>query len=238
MRSTLNDRLHFLIYAYFGVDDTSDDIFEHIYNYDTPNNVNDDLPDSLIHLAAKKAYGDLKRRVPYVLNATEMERSTSVTLKNMKEDFKSDVYSHLIEQLRGFEHQDTDLCELIRSVSAIGDNYPGLFKPNHRFTIGLSQKWVNMTLKYLWILGVIDGENLHVPIDSYIIKAATSTDNNLCLGIDYNYQNNRKSSWSSWDDIDEYSNFQMRIRNEIANRYPFSPIKWENDAWIEIANLY
>ena len=233
MRSTLNDRLHFLIYAYFGIDDTSEEMFEHLYDYDNQN----DLPDSLILFAAKKAYGDLQRRVLYSLDYTEMKLPINATLNDAKESFKSDVYSYLIEQLRGFNHQATNIIDLISSVSNIGDNYPRLFKSNKRFNIGLSQKWINMTLKYLWILGAIDGDNLHAPIDSYIIKAATSLDNNMCLGLDYNYQNNRKSSWSSWDDINEYNDFQTRIRTEVANRHLLSPIKWENDAWIAIAEM-
>lgn len=69
------------------------------------------------------------------------------------------------------------------------------------FTIGQAQKWVNMTLKYLWLLDAlpdnIDKKDLHVPIDSYIIKIAYRKKGNIqiCFGI----RKKPKELWSKWD---------------------------------------
>ena len=42
------------------------------------------------------------------------------------------------------------------------------------FTNGNAQQWLNMVLKYLWLLGAlpidIKEERLHAPIDSYILQ--------------------------------------------------------------------
>ena len=42
------------------------------------------------------------------------------------------------------------------------------------FTNGNAQKWLNMSLKYLWLLGALPNdikeERLHAPIDSYILQ--------------------------------------------------------------------
>ena len=49
-----------------------------------------------------------------------------------------------------------------------------LLKLNEKFTCGQAQKWMNMTLKYLWLLDLlpaeIEEESLHVPIDSFILQ--------------------------------------------------------------------
>lgn len=234
MRSTINERLHFLNYAYFRVDDTEDSLFPYLFDYE--NNHNERLPENLILLAIIKAYGDLKRKVPYACNYSDMNRPENAELRAMKDSFKNEIHSYLVEQLAGFNYQEINITELISEVSNKGDNFPGLFRTNERFTIGLAQKWVNMTLKYLWILGAIDGERLHAPIDDSVIAAATLEGNGLCLGLEFNYQNNRNDSWISWNDITEYADFQDRIRTVVDNRFHISPIKWENDAWVAIEN--
>ena len=224
MRSTLEERLHFLNSAYFGIDDGDDCIYSVVIE-------NNELNDYLIAHAAKKAYGDLQRKIPYVINSNEMNRTENAHLKQMKIEFKNEVIDYLSASIPHLN----DVSDLIESVSDIGNQYPDLFKQNCRFTIGLAQKWVNMTLKYLWIIGAIDGERLHAPIDRYILKASISNDNEYCLGIEYDYQNNNLNNWPSWDDINEYNNLQDRIRTEVENRYFGLPIKWENKAWIAMA---
>lgn len=56
------------------------------------------------------------------------------------------------------------------------------------FTIGQSQKWLNMTLKYLWLLNILlDGLNeeyLHIPVDSYIIEAVGAKKDNYQYGLE------------------------------------------------------
>jgi len=57
-----------------------------------------------------------------------------------------------------------------------------------RFTYGQAQKWVNMTLKYMWMTGLWDKELshlkdfLHVPVDSYILEAAGDKTENALNG--------------------------------------------------------
>ena len=65
-------------------------------------------------------------------------------------------------------------CEKIQELA--NNDHPGLLKSGKSFTFGQSQKWVNMTLKYLLVMNVEGIERiagfLHVPIDSYILKTA------------------------------------------------------------------
>lgn len=107
------------------------------------------------------------------------------------------------------------------------------------FTIGQAQKWVNMTLKYLWLLNAlptgVKPEYLHVPIDSYIIKIAYSKKVTFkyALGL----EEKRKKSWSKLPKYEKYFKIQEAIREAIKTNTTNEtiPIKWESLAWIEVA---
>lgn len=66
----------------------------------------------------------------------------------------------------GIEHQNIcfDLIEL----------YKGKTNNGCQFTYSIAKKWPNMTLIYLWLLGLLPDyikENLHIPVDGFIIDA-------------------------------------------------------------------
>lgn len=107
------------------------------------------------------------------------------------------------------------------------------------FTIGQSQKWLNMTLKYLWLLNILpDGLNeeyLHIPVDSYIIKAVGAKKDNYQYGLELE-RSISKSSWSAWDNYYEYMVFQDGVKKAIKEKYSsLTPLEWESFAWIEVA---
>ena len=108
------------------------------------------------------------------------------------------------------------------------------------FTYGQAQKWLNMTLKYLWLFNLLpaglDEKLLHVPVDSYIIdavKAEPSNDIKYGLGQKCNIP-----SWSKWDKPDKYKEYQDIIRKEVQQKFKKSPIEWEDKAWIEQAKIH
>lgn len=107
------------------------------------------------------------------------------------------------------------------------------------FTIGQAQKWLNMTLKYLWLLNILpDGLNeeyLHIPVDSYIIEAVGAKKDNYQYGLEL-VSPISKSSWSSWDNYDKYMDFQDEVKKVIKEKYnSLTPLEWESLAWIEVA---
>lgn len=59
-----------------------------------------------------------------------------------------------------------------------------------------------MTLKYLWLFDVlpdnIDENDLHIPIDSYIIKIAYSKKGTFKYAL--RLKGKPKESWSKWDE--------------------------------------
>ena len=173
---------------------------------------------------------------------------------------------------KNFDGIHFDICNKIVSLAR---NYKGktdslvlsVIKNNKNekidqksFYYGQAQKWLNMTLKYMYLLGFWDDDLkrfskvLHVPIDNYIIEAVWhegETENNKIklknkiwlIKIPSPYGDSvRKNkynqeiiiSWSKWSE-DEYKDFQIKLR-----KHPLlegkSPLEWENDIWIKIAS--
>ena len=106
------------------------------------------------------------------------------------------------------------------------------------FYYGQAQKWINMTLKYLWLLGLVPDESkLDIPIDSYIMQAASEqfdikfpTDdkkNNNKYAI---YNERKTMPWSKFSKK-EYDLFQKDIKQQCGEK----PLTWEHNAWINVA---
>ena len=93
-------------------------------------------------------------------------------------------------------------------------------------TIGQAQKWVNMTMKYLFIADVPGTADAfyfcHVPIDSYIITAA---EEQLSL-------KRPALPWSKMDDYNEYAEYERQIRMRLGS---VAPLEWEFKTWITMA---
>lgn len=95
------------------------------------------------------------------------------------------------------------------------------------FTYGQAQKWINMTIKYLYILEAQTFDEvfafLHIPIDNYILAAAEEQFGIIHPGI----------PWSRWDDyLNLYLDFQNKIRSKITD---CDPLRWEFRNWLKFA---
>ena len=98
---------------------------------------------------------------------------------------------------------------------------------NVKFTVGQAQKWINMTMKYLYVFGKPEMKDLsrvcHVPLDNYIFEIASTS-----LNID-----KPKIPWSRWDDYsNQYMQYQYFLREKLVDDIPF---KWEFRAWLYTA---
>lgn len=96
-------------------------------------------------------------------------------------------------------------------------------KAGLQLKFGQAQKWLNMTLKYMWLTGTEKDKlsklqnKLHVPIDNYILEE-------LAAKIPI------KRGWSRLD-YDAYIQCQNVIRSEHK-----IPIEWEIDIWNKTAD--
>ena len=117
-----------------------------------------------------------------------------------------------------------------------------LILKSNSFTYGLAQKWVNMTLKYLWLLDMLPNglseAELHVPVDSFILEALKETQQfntkgNRITGSGKSYYYNGEA-WSAISEPKNYKKLQKEIR-DIAKKQGLSPIQWEGPVWIKVA---
>ena len=160
--------------------------------------------------ASERAYLDLCRTLR--LNGVDMT------------SHRKEIADILRERITALLASNTDQNSYDRWHKVICNELVGYFSPlDIGFTYGHAQKWVNMTMKYLYILDEADFSDifdfLHVPIDSIIIDLAKSM-------LDVAKPN---FLWSKIPDYDTYFAYQTKLRESIKD---MSPMRWELKTWI------
>lgn len=241
-----NKAFDFLLYSYFGIKESD---------------LNDQS--NIPYICAKRAYLDLARTVRYEYSSSKLEEMKSK--KSSEEDkdkatnfidAKNELIKNICENILSpiktkegeisFKNSDFDDWHKAKCEEIINFMNNSIDKSNTKilkkesFTIGQAQKWVNMTLKYLWLLNAlptgVKPEYLHVPIDSYIIEIAYDNKNKFenALGL---LEDKPPKSWSKLPEYKKYFEIQEAIRKAIKTNTTNEtiPIKWESLAWIEVA---
>ena len=202
---------------------------------------------------ANRAYLDYNRTLEFTDDEKNKDHS----------DFRKGLYELTITQISNLIRKDeketaafdfdgwhNEACEAI--MKAVDKKH--VLKDS--FSYGQAQKQLNMTLKYMWLLGlwpVLNSESitqkLHAVVDNYIIKAAWEI-SEIYLPV----QTGKKRSgtkyfsdklefvWSRWD-ATIYTAFQQSLKDYVASDNTYSCVfEWEQNAWNSIAtegkNLY
>ena len=123
---------------------------------------------------------------------------------------------------------------------------------NDEFHYGQAQKWLNMTIKNMRIMGLWDSiidrhsEVLHIPVDNAVIKGAweyndvplpTKKDKLLKDGSRGKYSDEKRIAWSKWNDND-YTDFQYSMRDyfDKSLKQEYDSLEaWENYTWMKYA---
>ena len=120
--------------------------------------------------------------------------------------------------LSEFDHWHHSACdEVIAAFKAIG--YPN-------FTVGHAQKWFNMALKYVFVLGDrVSGFNhlylyCHVPLDQFVIKEAAKKGFPALPGT---------GAWSTLNDYQIYMDRQRWFRENFVS----APLVTEFRLWLD-----
>lgn len=222
MEKRLEYALEFLMYSYFGA------TFKHCKG-----------KTGIEKCAAAKAYNDATMRAALVTKDKTLEDKNGCQAAirfNVKEDLVAEIVD-LFSSKNVLEHDwHEKICKKL--VESFNLKYQQRFNdiwPDQdcgaAFTYGNAQKFVNMYVKYLYILTVLaaqyDNEiaekwtekykwmldrtsEFHIPIDRYILS---------CIG-------DKKTAWSKIQDEIEYENMRKKIDFGFDD---------ENDKWIEKA---
>lgn len=148
------------------------------------------------------------------------------------EEFRKVGTNYIVQAIQNYPNGNNGYEEWHHSLC------DSLAKFNIAVTYGIAQKWVNMTMKYSWLLGVLPVEvktfDLHIPIDSYIIDALNDKKETLTYGL---LLNNKilNEKWSKFSDYNAYAKLQLDAKEAIRSKFHLSPIEWEGKAWIEVA---
>ncbi len=237
-------QLEFLWYSYFGMPMISSD-------------ANDEQREAALISCVHRAYRDANRWMPFALSESQIKASNDVdrikAFKALKMKFSpsvakgepdsvklilghikalmsdgSEEYSEL-----AFDNWHKDACTCLKDYAEkLIENNISLFRDRF-FPYGFAQKWINMTLKYMHIMGLWNDElgekarYFHVPVDAYIINEAKES---FSDELSEYWQNTK---WYESDDYDEYLCLQNLIRRRVL---PLTPIEWEADAWIKQGN--
>lgn len=128
------------------------------------------------------------------------------------------------------------------------DRIENRYDNSERFYYGQAQKWLNMTIKYMWITGKWNKKLqlllpvLHVPDDSYIIEAVWNTDGweDVIEGIlvkdkrkSGQFNSNKVVPWSKWNEK-QYIDFQKNLRGKLKTQQ--KPIEWEEKRGLRLQN--
>lgn len=197
---------------------------------------------------ARRAYRDLARTIKYKYSSSELEHakkgSKEADFKAKRDSWIREMCIELINSIDMFEKEKKEfdiwhkeLC--IKFVEPTEEDE--VFCRGKEFleegiTYGQAQKWLNMALKYLWLMDLlptsISPEWLHVPVDSYILKKLKQEDS-FKERDDIKSDKYLDETWSAFSNYDNYKELQERIRDMLQEELP---IEWEGTAWIEIAN--
>lgn len=208
--------IDFLLYSYFGI-------------------TLDSGAEEGLCAAIDRAYRDASSHALSVKDENVKREKKVAAAKEIRERLRK-----LVESSKPYDTWHGELCGELRKL------YQGvLFGKDREFTYGIAQKWVNMTMKYLYLLyGVFEesgaetdfpkiygriaaeyAADLHAPIDSYILSAAAEK------GVGADLLEAGNDQWSKIREEKPYRAYQKTLRGKMQSGE--SVIEWEGPAWIE-----
>lgn len=167
--------------------------------------------------ASSRAYRDFCRTIRFSDNTDDSIR------KGLRKETTESIKGFIQEVHKLEENGSLSQDEFDKKHRALSDKIIEIYRNESELTYGQAQKWINMTIKYLYVLDDDKIKSIvqycHVPLDKYILKYAMET-----LGI-----KQEKEPWSKWDDYDKYLEYQKSLRETIKGEYP---LRWELTAWM------
>lgn len=168
--------------------------------------------------ASHRAYRDLNRTIRFEGMPQDRRNELRDEVTTL---FKRNVPMLVEQGVKSQEAYDTWHCQMCNEIRSLYRD------AGVEFHIGQAQKWINMTMKYLFVCGEYSFSGLfqylHIPVDNYIFSVAEKE-----LHI-----SQPQVRWSRWDSYDEqYLSYQKSLRSSI---HGLSPLRWEFKYWMKEA---
>ena len=168
--------------------------------------------------ASNRAYRDMNRTIRFNGVDPEKRKELKAQVTKLLKDSICAVLSATNLNQTQYDKWHEDLCLQIINCYKKGSVV---------LTCGQAQKWVNMTMKYLYVIDEKMMEPIfvfcHVPLDNYIFAYSEKY-----FGI-----KKPQKAWSRWCDYQkDYMAYQNALRKKIENE---SPLGWEFAAWVKVS---
>lgn len=212
----------FLIFSYFGI------------TVEEAEDFNNALMASI-----KRAYRDASS---HVLSINDGEKDV---LKKKGTEMICKAIKGLWDNEEAYDKFHFSLCKTLIELYSVEEIYKD---KGRKFTYGIAQKWVNMTIKYIYMFNSVFNysefekviekyeSDFHIPLDRFIFMEFKKSE--ICvldiLGTE---------SWSKYDDEVQtefrnikntrYYKLQKQVQRDILKGQ--LPLEWEHKAWIENA---
>lgn len=214
----------------------------------------DSSNDIVLNRCIERAYFDATQQGAYNTRVTEEKKRASEDAKKLGSKELGNAINRLFSSERtDFDQWHRKTCNYIES-----DIYAGI----DAFSYGNAQKWVNMTLKYVYTLyqlyhvfsseckfcvkykPLIDNyaHCFHIPVDSFMIEALWE-EKEIDLPLkekanrskNYTTPSDHVKPWSTWSEQD-YEEFQKSVCDHAKTVFGGkSQLDWEGPEWIKVA---
>lgn len=197
--------------------------------------------------ATSRAYADLRRRLSGYGKVTK--RDVQI---HAQEELKSSIENYFKNPKtdeKQFDEWHKKLVDrLIKIYMEADDEYYSqsdgrIIFDKSQFTVGIAQKWINMSFKYIYSFVDIwknDGDlhmqlddfnACHVPLDSYVIRNAAD----LKDGTRYIFSgwDEEKTRWSQLSGYESYLGMQEDLRKFARDNGFSRPLDVEALLWVE-----
>lgn len=208
--------------------------------------------------ASKKAYLDMNRTMTFPRDDSKDEKTIKKERQELVDKGTKIIRDRLGCLTEEFDSWHGKTCD--RLIECYGGKLQDRkTKESTSLTYGQAQKWLNMTLKYLWLLDRVgfiadddihqfiqkNGDLFHVPLDSYILRYAAKQskkkkesfdlDNGL-KGFDCKtHWGDFNSTWSQITEAEKYLEYQQALRSAIQGK---TPLEWELEHWHKALGYY
>lgn len=204
----------------------------------------------IIKKCANRAYLDLCRTLKFTEEYKNNKVSFSeciidnIMIKKIKDLLDKFDPSVINTEKFDFDCWHEKLCEKLNE-EANKCEYLVSSDNDESFHYGQAQKWVNMTLKYMFITEKWPEcfENikcfLHAPIDNYILEGVWNEKwidvleivNIKEFDVEKKFDSDKFKPWSKWNQ-ELYKKFIKCLRNKVKNQ---NLIEWETKTWLDVA---